>query len=57
MVFKKYKYQAWYGSFYDAYFDRLENGEWIDVGIIKYYQLKFHGYITRKSLNKKDNEI
>ena len=41
------KYQAWKGSFIAAYFNNLEEGEWVDVSWFKYWYLKIRGFIVR----------
>ncbi len=41
---KKITFQAWRGDFYDSYFNRLENGEWIKISFLKYLWLKIKNY-------------
>ena len=43
------KYEGWKGNFIDAYFNHLENGEWVEISWLKYTWLNLWGYIVRKS--------
>lgn len=45
----KGKYQAWRGNYIDCYFGDLHKGEWIDVNFIKFFSLKFNGFLVRKT--------
>ena len=55
-VFKsKYCYQAWWGSFYDSYFERLDEGEWKNVSRFKYFRLKMGGFRVRKILRSEND--
>jgi len=44
---KKLIFEGWKGNFYDSYFNRLENGEWVKISIFKYLWLKINDYRVR----------
>ena len=52
IMYKKYKYQGWKGGFVAHYFGHLEEGEWVEIGYLKYLWLKFNGYTVRKVKEK-----
>jgi len=44
---KRIKFKAWKGDFYDSYFNNLENGEWVNVNIIRFIFLKIRNFRTK----------
>ncbi len=44
---KRLAFEGWKGNFYDSYFDRLENGEWVRISLFKYLWLKLTDHRVR----------
>ena len=40
------KYYGWKGNVIDSYFERLDNGYWVEVSYLKYLLLRVCGYIV-----------
>ena len=40
-------YEGWKGSFVDSYFNDLDNGEWVEIGVFRYWWLKIRNYRVR----------
>lgn len=41
------RFEGWKGSFYDSYFNNLENGEWVKISFLKYIWLKLKNFRVR----------